>query len=167
VPDKLRGVGAQASRAVAWVVVGDFCNFKSLILARVSEHFYAEKLIDKGLFKEGTSIYPAAKYSEPCRRRLRVDEDQTYTFFNCRINKNRRERAKFAPNSVDGTFTPCKALIYTNAPQARNLTAQQVLRSSQERSELPIGQPNQLESGHTHHESEGDDEPAVGEFVDA
>jgi hypothetical protein len=29
------------------------------------------------------------------------------------------------------TFTRCKAMIYTNAPQVRNLTAQQVLRSSQ------------------------------------
>jgi hypothetical protein len=45
-------------------------------------------------------------------------------------SKNRGERAKFAPRSGPFTFTPCKALIYTNTPQARNLTAQQVLRSS-------------------------------------
>jgi hypothetical protein len=45
-------------------------------------------------------------------------------------SKNRRERAKFAPRSGPFTFTPCKALIYTNTPQARNLTAQQVWRSS-------------------------------------
>jgi hypothetical protein len=33
-------------------------------------------------------IDPAVKYSEPCRRRLLVDEGQTFTFFNCRIKRS-------------------------------------------------------------------------------
>jgi hypothetical protein len=41
-------------------------------------------------------------------------------------SENRRERAKFAPRSGPFTFTPCKAPIYENAPEVRNLTAQQV-----------------------------------------
>jgi hypothetical protein len=50
--------------------------------------------------------------------------------FSLGTSKTRCERAKFAPNSEDGTFTQCRAPIYENAPEVRNLTAQQVLRCS-------------------------------------
>jgi hypothetical protein len=43
------------------------------------------------------------------------------------------------------TFTPCKAVVYTNAPETRNLTAQQVLRSSifQFKASTPSSSPAQ------------------------
>jgi hypothetical protein len=72
------------------------------LLASVYKAKRLMKAVDIGVFALGTSIDPAIKYSEPCRRCLRADEGQTFTFFNCRINRTSRYFQNHLPRRRPG-----------------------------------------------------------------